>query len=232
MNESTEKTIEKRNPLLVPGSIVLAGVLVAAALLYDGGAVAPAANLAPDVTAGFSYVGLASELKLDTNTFATCLNSRKYRDEVQKDLQAGQAAGVEGTPGTFINGKFISGAVPYTVFKQAIDAALVSKTSAVGPGIDDDVVLGDPDAPVTIITFGDYQCPYCEQLFQTGEQDMRRDYVETGKAKMVYRDFLIPGHKAAIPAAEAAQCAGDQGKYWPYHDQLFERQAELTNTFK
>ena len=90
------------------------------------------------------------------------------------------------------------------------------------PQIDDDVVLGNPDAPVTIFVFSDYQCPFCGKFFQESELLIRKNYVETGKAKMVHKDlaFLGPESKAA---AQAAECAKDQqGKYWQYRDTLFE----------
>lgn len=89
------------------------------------------------------------------------------------------------------------------------------------PQIGDDVILGDPNAPVTIIEFSDYQCPFCGKFFQEAEPLIRKNYVETGKAKMVLKDlaFLGPESKAA---AQAAECAKDQGKYWQYHDALFE----------
>ena len=89
------------------------------------------------------------------------------------------------------------------------------------PQIDDDVVLGNPDATVTVFIFSDYQCPFCGKFFQEAEPLIRKNYVETGKAKMVHKDlaFLGPESKAA---AQAAECAKDQGKYWQYHDALFE----------
>lgn len=95
------------------------------------------------------------------------------------------------------------------------------------PTVDDDVVLGEADAPVTVIVFGDYECPFCERLYQDAEKQMREEYIKTGKVKMVYRDYPLSFHPSAQPAAEAAECAGDQGKYWQYHDALFERQSTL-----
>lgn len=89
------------------------------------------------------------------------------------------------------------------------------------PQIDDDVVLGSPDAPVTIFIFSDYQCPFCGKFFKETDLLIRKNYVETGEAKIIHKDlaFLGPESKAA---AQAAECAKDQGKYWQYHDALFE----------
>jgi len=91
----------------------------------------------------------------------------------------------------------------------------------------DDVILGDPNAPVTIIEYGDYQCPFCKRFFDETESQLRKDYIETGKVKMIYRDFPLPGHPYAMPAAEAANCAKDQGKFWAYHDLIFKNQDNL-----
>ena len=96
------------------------------------------------------------------------------------------------------------------------------------PGIDDDVILGDPNAPVTLIEWGDYQCPFCLKMFEETEVKLREDYVKTGKLKMVYRDFPLDQlHPFARRAAEAAECARDAEKYWAYHDLLFNRQEEI-----
>lgn len=99
--------------------------------------------------------------------------------------------------------------------------------ATVAPTIDDDAVLGDANAPVTVIEFGDFQCPFCGQLHENIGAQLRAEYIETGKVKMVYRDFPLSFHPAAEPAAEAAECAKEQGKFWAYHDQLFANQAGL-----
>ncbi len=80
-------------------------------------------------------------------------------------------------------------------------------------------------APVTIVEFGDYQCPYCGEA-EPILQQLRQKYGEG--VRFVYRDFPIADvHSEAIPAAEAAQCANQQSKFWPYHDQLFAQQDKL-----
>jgi len=96
--------------------------------------------------------------------------------------------------------------------------------------LDDDAVLGDPNAPVTIVSFEDYQCPYCGRAFQDTFPQIKKDYIDTGKVKMVFRDFPLSFHPEALPAAEAAECAGDQGKYWEYHDELFKNQQLLSSS--
>lgn len=93
----------------------------------------------------------------------------------------------------------------------------------------DDVILGNPEAPVILIEYGDYECPFCEKFFTETEPLIRKNYIETGKVKMIYRDFPLPGHPYAQPAAEAANCAKDQNKFWAYHDIIFQKQKELPN---
>ncbi|MDE1861819.1 MAG: DsbA family protein [Thaumarchaeota archaeon] len=81
-------------------------------------------------------------------------------------------------------------------------------------------LLGDPNAKITIVEWGDYQCTYCH-LFQENTKDqLISDYVDTGKANFVFRDFPLNGPDSVF-AAEASYCAGDQNKYWQYHDELY-----------
>ena len=91
-------------------------------------------------------------------------------------------------------------------------------------GIDDDPQLGDPNARVTIIEFGDYQCPYCRQFWRETFPRLKKEYIDTGKARFVYRDFPQPVHPEAMLSAIAAECADDQGKYYEFHDKLFREQ--------
>lgn len=83
----------------------------------------------------------------------------------------------------------------------------------------DDIVLGDSKAPVTIIEYGDYQCPFCGKFFKETEPLIRENYIKTGKVKMVWRDFAFLGPES-LAAAQAAHCAADENKYWEYHDAL------------
>jgi predicted DsbA family dithiol-disulfide isomerase len=80
--------------------------------------------------------------------------------------------------------------------------------------------MGDPNAPVHIIEYGDFQCPYCLQFWRETEPQLIEQYVNTGKVYFEYRSFPIIGPESAW-AAEGAYCAGDQGKFWEYHDTLF-----------
>jgi len=83
-------------------------------------------------------------------------------------------------------------------------------------------VLGRSDAKVTIIEFSDFQCPYCQRFFNDTFGQLKSRYIDTGGVKFVFRNFPLSGlHQNAEKAAEAAECANRQGKFWQYHDLLF-----------
>ena len=84
--------------------------------------------------------------------------------------------------------------------------------------IGDTPAIGSADAPVTVIEFADYQCPYCRQE-EPVLKHLREQFKD--KVKFAYRDFPLPMHQYAHKSAEASRCAADQGEYWPYHDRLF-----------
>jgi len=87
---------------------------------------------------------------------------------------------------------------------------------------DDDAVKGNPNAPVTIIEFSDFECSYCARFYSMTYKQLVEKYVDTGKVKVIYRDYPLSFHPNAQNAAEAAECAGEQGKYYEMHDKLFE----------
>ena len=80
--------------------------------------------------------------------------------------------------------------------------------------------LGDPNAPITLVEFGDYQCFFCNKFFHNTEQKILENYVDTGKVKIIFKDLTIIGPDS-ITAAHAAHCADDQGLFWEYHDTLY-----------
>lgn len=90
-------------------------------------------------------------------------------------------------------------------------------------------VVGSADAPVTIIEFSDLQCPYCARHALNTFPEIKRNYIDTGKVRYVARDFPLAMHPFAMPAAIAARCAGEQGKFWEYRHAVFDRQNELAN---
>jgi protein-disulfide isomerase len=87
---------------------------------------------------------------------------------------------------------------------------------------------GNKDAKVTLVEFTDYQCPFCSRHFRDTMPQIDNDYVKTGKIRYVLREFPLEAiHPLAFKAAEAANCSGEQGKYWEMHDRLFTNQNSL-----
>ncbi len=82
---------------------------------------------------------------------------------------------------------------------------------------------GDPTSPVTIIEFGDFQCPNCARFARNTEPQLEKEYFDTGRANMVFKHVPIRGPDS-VTASIAAQCAGDQGKFWEFHDLLYDNQ--------
>lgn len=91
----------------------------------------------------------------------------------------------------------------------------------VNVSIDDDPMIGMEHAPITIVEFSDFECPYCQRSVPILKELLDK---YPGKLKLVYRDFPGPKHQQALLAAEAAQCAAEQNRFWDYHDALFSRQ--------
>jgi len=81
-------------------------------------------------------------------------------------------------------------------------------------------ILGNSNAPITLIEFGDYQCHFCNVFFHSIEGDILKNYVETGKVKMIFKDYNIIGPDS-VNASHGAHCANDQGLFWEYHDILY-----------
>lgn len=186
----------------------------------------------------------AKELKLDTNKFNSCLDSKKYANTVSEDMNYAQTVGVGGTPASFINGKFLSGAQPFENFKEIIDkeisgtgsedVTVYSKTlqdmadpkyGAFDPKKKEvkinpsDPVKGPAGAKVTIVVYSDFECPFCVRFYPTVKQ-IEETYKEN--VKVVFKQFpLTQIHPNAQAAAEASLCANEQGKFWEYHDKLF-----------
>jgi len=90
--------------------------------------------------------------------------------------------------------------------------------------------LGDDDAPVKIIEWSDFQCPFCGRFYTDTEGQIVDNYVDSGDVQLIYKHFPLESiHPMALPAALASECADEQGKFWEYHNYVFENQASLTN---
>ncbi len=109
-----------------------------------------------------------------------------------------------------------------------------SQQIAVTVDEDDDPVMGDEDAPILMVEFSDFQCPFCRKFYNETFSQIKENYIDTGLVRFAYRDLplISLGHTDAIPAANAAQCARDQGgdeMFFAYHDLVFEGQNKLGN---
>ena len=86
---------------------------------------------------------------------------------------------------------------------------------------EDDRVRGNPQAPLTLLEYSDFTCGYCEKFFQETWPILFSEYIDTGKVRLVYRDFPRALSGPSVDTAMAARCAGEQGQYWAMHDRLF-----------
>jgi protein-disulfide isomerase len=239
-----------------PVAILAGSVLISLSILISGGVISvktknnndqnQPANVVKNAGAGQPQAGqpqteadivknlktYAGKLGLDQNKFNSCLDSGQKATAVSSDTKDGSQNGVNGTPSFFVNGRpLFIGASPFSEFKKVIDEELNNSAGTVDRKNitnGDLPVLGNTNAPVTLIEFSDYQCPFCERFFNGAEAQIKKEYVDTGKVKVYFRDFpLTQIHPGAQKAAEAARCASDQGKYWEYHDLIFNNQSSI-----
>ena len=175
------------------------------------------------IISGDQFVSYAGELKLDTAQFKTCLDSSKYESQILSDRNEGIRLQVQGTPTFFVNGHEILGGT-YTDLKTAIDSALASGTNNNSVNLGQLPPKGNLSSNVIVAEFSDFQCPFC----RAAEPTVKRIISEySDKIKFVYMNFpLTQIHRFADKSANAAECANEQGKFWEYHDILFDRQSE------
>ncbi len=97
------------------------------------------------------------------------------------------------------------------------DEVLFSKKNLMENG---SPILGNPSAPITILEWGDYQCTLCYRFHQSNLNIILEEYIDSGKINLVFKDFPLNGPDSIL-GAEATYCAGDQGKYWAFHNELY-----------
>lgn len=107
-------------------------------------------------------------------------------------------------------------------------AAAPQPDARVKVGLGSGFVLGKPDAPVTLVEFTDLECPFCRQFHLSTFEELKRNYVDTGKLRYVTRDFPLDMHRNAMKAAEAARCAGEQGRFWELRHTLIVNASALS----
>ncbi|MCR4279564.1 MAG: thioredoxin domain-containing protein [Candidatus Zambryskibacteria bacterium] len=242
-----EKQIQ--NPYMVPAAIVVAGLLVAGAVVYNGGSGGVnlagnggANNVAPAEGGLLATPAQAAEaVGLDKSDFEKCVSEERGADKVSSNLQEGLDAGIGGTPTSVLvtaSGKqyFMVGALPVDLLNAYIDAAIEDDTAALTelntqygipdannvPALGDgDHVRGSVDAPVTLIEYSDLECPFCKS-FHPQVQQALAGY--GNQLSWVYRHFPLDFHPSARPLAEGSECAAQLGgndKFWEYVDYVF-----------
>lgn len=186
------------------------------------------ANTQPPVITNDTIKEWAKDLGLNAQSFNSCLDEEKYKSNVEEDTKAGREAGVSGTPTFFVNGISLVGAQPFSAFKDTIDKELAGTTDPQATRATVDVgrlpSFGDKNAKVTIVEFSDFECPFCRRFFVDTFPQIKKEYIDTGKVVMYYRHFPLDFHPLANPFAQASECANDQGKFWEFHDKIFEEQ--------
>jgi protein-disulfide isomerase len=117
--------------------------------------------------------------------------------------------------------KIATGAVVQQPTAQVPTPTPTQAAAPVKVGEGNNPIRGEKTAPVEIIEFSDFQCPYCQNWYDQNMQQLEDKYIKTGKVKFVFRDFPLSFHPYAQKAAEASECAAEQGKFWEMHDSIF-----------
>jgi protein-disulfide isomerase len=198
-----------------------------------------------------TFSKVAKEIGLDVRRFDQAVAARRGEARIQDDQKLAGQVGASGTPTMFFNCRQVVGAQPFERLRAVAEeelkkaeqagakgggyAALCKANLAAAPApagaaaVDvrpDDPVRGNPKAPVTIVLFSDFQCPFCARVGPTLEEAMK---TYGDKVRVVWKHQPLPFHPNALPAAKAAEAAREQGKFWQMHDQLFASQRELSD---
>ncbi len=193
-------------------------------------------------------VKIAGESGLNPASFQTCFDSGKHKTWVSQEIASGNLRGARGTPNYFINGRLLSGAMPVDQLKKIIDWHLDPKGAYPGPvnnpqvpgaagkgqanaGLDRSKTYpfpeswlkkgpsrGPQNAPVTVVEFMDYNCPFCQKGNELTEQILAA-YPDT--VRVVPKNLPLPMHPNAQKTAEAVMCANEQGKFWEFRKEIF-----------
>jgi protein-disulfide isomerase len=112
---------------------------------------------------------------------------------------------------------------------NTIPSAIPTPAGPVNVAIGNYPIKGNANAKVTVIEFADFRCPFCEEWFKTIETGLMKDYVDTGKVKFTFRNYAFLG-PASVLAANAGECANEQGKFWDFHDYMYKNQPDESDT--
>ena len=195
----------------------------------------------------------AGEIGLDAGKWQKCMDSHKYKAQIEADQELAGKVTARGTPNTFVNGRKLTGAKPFEEFKTVIDEelkkaeALVKDKGIAADKVYDEVIKGGKTfepleekvhsfdlskgatkgkqgAKIQIVEFSDFQCPFCSRVTAPVDE-VKKHYGDD--LSVTFKHFPLSFHKEAMPAALATECASEQGKFWEMHDLLFKNQKEL-----
>jgi protein-disulfide isomerase len=196
----------------------------------------------------------AKEVGLDIKRWKKDLADPKIAAIVDRDDALSKALGAGGTPSFFVNGRFFSGAHPIEVFRAVIEEELGKAQMMVNEGMKPSEIYasvlshgvsavpappepavqkvelgsapvkGSSDAPVTLVAFSDFECPFCSRAAMTVKQ-LEEEY--KGKLRVAFKHQPLPRHPNAKLAAIASLAANEQGKFWEMHDKMFANQTSL-----
>jgi protein-disulfide isomerase len=215
---------------------------------------------------------VAQSAGLDMTAFKKALDEQRHEARIKRDQALVNSLGASGTPAFFVNGRKISGAVPFEQFKVVLDEELAKAEALVKSGVPakdvyarimekaatapamiapppgqpgqpaalpapappaavqkvdfrpDDPQKGPRNAPVTVVVFSDFQCPFCTRVEPTLTQ-LQKSY--PNDVRVVWKNYPLAMHPQAMPAALAAEAAREQGKFWEMHDLMFQNQGQL-----
>ncbi|HMO55154.1 MAG TPA: thioredoxin domain-containing protein [Tepidiformaceae bacterium] len=211
-------------------------------------AMAPMATQPPAAGLLETFNIYARTLDLNLDQFGQCLGQQSNVVLLNEHFQRGAALGVNGTPTFFINNKRLVGAQPAAILQEIVQRELgpappttLEEYSdavrslgdnfaivAAGPDLAGAVIEGNPDAPVMIAEFSDFQCPFCKRWSEQVLPPLREALGDD--VALAFLHYPITQiHPNAGNASVVAICAGEQGKFWEMHDLLFARQAEWSN---
>ncbi|MDD5710886.1 MAG: thioredoxin domain-containing protein [Candidatus Colwellbacteria bacterium] len=234
----------KQNSYLMPGAVVVAGLLIALAVFWSGGGQlnSGTGDSAADGTAeSITPVEIAKAIGLKTNDFEKCLADGRYADVVEADNQDVMGVGGAGTPfSVLINAEGthypVYGAYPLEGLKGIIDGALINdqdllaslkeqaglSADGIRPVSADDHIKGSLNAPITLVVYTDMQCPFCEQFHTTALQALA-EYGD--QMALVYRHFPLDAlHPTTRALSEGSECAAELGgeeAFWAFFDKAF-----------
>ncbi len=169
---------------------------------------------------------------METNLSQTSENSDQVIETKESAVEP--ADGLKKIAASIIFGAMlISGSILYSGYSIVKNSSFVSNPNLAGEvkgeatdpvsikSRNQEPVLGNKNAKVTIVEFADFQCPYCQSFFNQTFPEIEKKYIETGKVKYIFRHYPLSFHVNAEISSVAAECANIEGKFWEYHDLLF-----------